>query len=42
MNKEPDELTQSILNEVQDKFTYATYTDKETGLSIDYNFYIPS
>ena len=41
MNKEPDELTQSILDEVQDKFIQDTYVDDESGLSIDYNFYIP-
>jgi hypothetical protein len=30
MNKEPDELTQSILDEVQDKFIQDTYIDDES------------
>ena len=41
MNKEPDELTQSILDEVQDKFIQDTYIDDESWLSINYNLYIP-
>lgn len=32
---------QSLKSEVADKFTTVTYTDSETGLTINYNLYVP-
>lgn len=42
--KQPSEMVQALeelLSEVEDRFQVFTYSDEETGLSIEYSLYIP-
>ncbi len=39
--KKDDAQLQAVLDETVNKFIQCTYTDKETGKTMEYNFYIP-
>ena len=41
MSSEQDPEIQAVLNENADKFEQFTYTDEETGITLEYSLYIP-